>query len=159
MYDESSDATTSSAVPLIASDPNASERYSPEGRAQLTKDNSLGLLDSLAEPAHGVVHQSSVELFGGVEEIHQEGCTDGPTIAWSAVSFHCILGLMCEEMKERNSSRAKSIEADTFPGVHHGELAGHSQDGTLGGGVYLSAISLPSVLSIQRHSERSERGV
>jgi hypothetical protein len=36
-----------------------------------TEDNSLGLLYSLSKSTHGDMSHPSVELLGGVEEIHQ----------------------------------------------------------------------------------------
>lgn len=38
----------------------------------LTEQDGLGLLDGLSEPSHGQVVQSPVELFGRVQEVHQE---------------------------------------------------------------------------------------
>ena len=38
----------------------------------LTEQDGLGLLDGLSEPAHGQVVQPPVELFGRVQEVHQE---------------------------------------------------------------------------------------
>lgn len=71
--DESSDAT------------GVSEASRGEGRCfaegarlpVLTEDNALGLLDGLAEAAHGAVDEAAVELLGGVEEVHKEGRLDG----------------------------------------------------------------------------------
>jgi hypothetical protein len=48
--------------------------------SKLTEDNSLGLLNSLAEAAHGVVDETAVELLGGVEEVHEEGGADGAAV-------------------------------------------------------------------------------
>lgn len=45
----------------------------------LTEDNRLGLLDSLAESAHRVVYESSVQQLRRVEEIHQEWGADWAT--------------------------------------------------------------------------------
>lgn len=38
----------------------------------LTEQDGLGLLDGLPKPAHGQVVQPPVELFGRVQEVHQE---------------------------------------------------------------------------------------
>lgn len=38
----------------------------------LTEQDGLGLLDGLSEPSHGQVVQPPVELFGRVQEVHQE---------------------------------------------------------------------------------------
>lgn len=38
----------------------------------LTEQDGLGLLDGLSESSHRQVVQSPVELFGRVQEVHQE---------------------------------------------------------------------------------------
>lgn len=81
----------------------------PADTLGLTENNSLGLLDGLAEAAHGAVDHAAVELLGGVEEVHEEGGADG--------------------------AGAERVEADALARVDHGELAGHGEDGTLGGSV------------------------
>ena len=55
----------------------------PEPRSQvvhvlqgLTEDDRLGLLDSLAKSAHGVMDHPPVELFGRVQEVHEQGRSD-----------------------------------------------------------------------------------
>ena len=37
-----------------------------------TEHHGQGLLDRFAEPAHWAVYQAPVQLFGRVEEVHEE---------------------------------------------------------------------------------------
>lgn len=67
-----------------------------------TEHDRLGLLDGLAESAHGIVDHSPVQLFWRVEEIHEEWCSNGsPTCAiqlmpehlhWGQASWHWTHG-------------------------------------------------------------------
>ena len=70
------------------------------------KQDGFGLLDSLSKPSHREVGQSPVELFGCVEEIHQERSLEG--------------------------SRAERVEPNPFTGVNHGQFSCHGEHGTLG---------------------------
>ena len=38
----------------------------------LTEDDRLSQLNGLAEPAHGDMYQSPLQLFGGVEIVHEQ---------------------------------------------------------------------------------------
>jgi hypothetical protein len=72
------------------------------------EQNSLCLLNSLAETARGEVHLTPVTLGLVVSE---------PVL----------------EKRSVERRRAESVEAEALAGVDDGELAGHGEDGALGG--------------------------
>lgn len=74
------------------------------------EDNSVSLLNGLTEATGGEVNLTAITLLLVITEpVLKQGRVEG--------------------------SRAQRVEAETFPGVDHGQLTGHSKNGALGGGV------------------------
>ena len=53
------------------------DQYGERGDGLLTEERALGDFDGLAEATHREVHEAAVALLGGVEEVHEESCTEG----------------------------------------------------------------------------------
>lgn len=66
--------------------------------AILTEEDRLGLLDGLTEASQRQMSESSVELFGSVEEVHQQG-----SLEWTTV----LHGRESRVVRQHNASAGK----------------------------------------------------